>query len=251
MQRTGHTPRDAAGDPDRSVRAIAEEHGVEPAPPSLVTFGHGTASQEAIARLLAGAGIEMVVDVRTAPGSRRHPHVARRELELWLPAAGIGYRWEPRLGGFRRSSPDSPDIALRDESFRGYAGWMRTGEFREAMSDLLEEADRRRVATMCSESVWWRCHRRLIADFATLVGRRRVVHLFHDGRLQPHQTTEGVRAGSDGLLVYAPPPPAEEGGDPACWMDRLCPDCGAFIEQGAACRRCGGRPEGMRRLAGS
>jgi len=78
----------------------------------LLTFGHGTASAEQMTDLLRGAGVSALVDVRTAPGSRRHPHVARAELERWLPEAGISYRWDKRLGGFRRPAPDAPDVAF-------------------------------------------------------------------------------------------------------------------------------------------
>ena len=78
----------------------------------LLTFGHGTASAEQMTGLLRGAGVAGLIDIRTAPGSRRHPHVARAELQRWLPEAGISYRWDKRLGGFRRPAPDSPDVAL-------------------------------------------------------------------------------------------------------------------------------------------
>src|SRR6516165_9355411 len=103
----------------------------------LITFGHGTASAERMTELLRGAGVTMVVDVRIAPGSRRNPHVARAELERWLPGQGIGYRWEKRLGGFRRPAPDSPDVAWRETAFRGYAGHMRQPGFLAAIDELL------------------------------------------------------------------------------------------------------------------
>src|SRR5690606_40814031 len=108
--------------------------------------------------------------------------------------------WEQRLGGFRKLPPDSPDTALRNPSFRAYAGYMRSAPFIEAMAELLQEAERRRTAVMCSESVWWRCHRRLIADHAELLGDRRVLHLMPDGRLSPHRPTEGVRVEGDALV---------------------------------------------------
>jgi uncharacterized protein (DUF488 family) len=167
---------------------------------TVLTFGHGTASQERIAELLATAGVELLVDVRTAPGSRRNPHVARQELERWLPEHGIDYRWDKRLGGFRRPAADSPDVFWREEMFRGYAAHMRTAEFGAAVDALL--AEDRRQAVMCSESVWWRCHRRLIADHLVLVRDVAVVHLMHDGRLVPHPPAPGARVRDDGLLVY-------------------------------------------------
>src|ERR1700684_3431409 len=106
----------------------------------LLTFGHGTAQDERITELLPGAGLAVLIDIRTAPGSRRHPHVARAELERWLPEAGISYRWEKRLGGFRQAPPDSPDVVWREDMFRGYAAHMRTGDFLAATEEVLAQA---------------------------------------------------------------------------------------------------------------
>jgi uncharacterized protein (DUF488 family) len=180
----------------------------------LVTFGHGTAPAETITGLLRGACVVSVVDIRIAPGSRRNPQVARAALEEWLPAAGVAYRWEKRLGGFRKATPDSPDVVWREPAFRGYAGYMREDGFLTAIDGVLGEVAGldaglddgpdagRRVAVMCSESVWWRCHRRLVADFVLLARQLPVRHLMHDGRLMEHQPSEGVRLRDDGLLVY-------------------------------------------------
>jgi uncharacterized protein (DUF488 family) len=168
----------------------------------LITFGHGTASAERIAELLRSAGVTALIDVRTAPGSRRNPHVARAELERWLPDNGISYRWEKRLGGFRRPAPDSPDVVWRETAFRGYAGHMRQPDFLAAADELLAPAGTGQPAVMCSESIWWRCHRRLIADFAEIARGVPVRHLMHDGRLMPHRRSPGVRLRADGLLVY-------------------------------------------------
>lgn len=166
----------------------------------LLTFGHGTASQEEIGGLLRGAGVEALVDVRTAPGSRRNPHVSRAELARWLPSYGVAYRWDKRLGGFRRPPPDSPDVFWQQEMFRGYAAHMRTPEFAAAIDELLAFAGTQTV--MCSESVWWRCHRRMIADFLVLARGVAVSHLMHDGRVVAHEPTLGARVREDGLLVY-------------------------------------------------
>ncbi len=168
----------------------------------LITFGHGTASAERIAELLHSAGVQTLVDVRIAPGSRRNPHVARAELERWLPGVGIDYRWEKRLGGFRRPAPDSPDVVWQEPAFRGYAGHMRQPEFLAAADEVLGQAATGQLAVMCSESTWWRCHRRLIADFAELARGADVRHLMHDGRLAAHRPTPGARLRPDGLLVY-------------------------------------------------
>jgi uncharacterized protein (DUF488 family) len=168
----------------------------------LLTFGHSTAGRERIAGLLREAGVAAVVDVRIAPGSRRDPDLLRERLGGWLPAGGVGYRWEPALGGFRPLPADSPDVVWRNKSFRGYAAHTRSPEFVAAMDRLLGEAAEIRTAVMCSEAVWWRCHRRLIADFAVLARGVPVHHLMPDGRLTPHTPTPGVRLRGDGLLVY-------------------------------------------------
>jgi uncharacterized protein (DUF488 family) len=172
----------------------------------LITVGHGTLGAEALTDLLRGAGVGRIVDVRKMPASRRHPHLCSEELSAWLPAAGVEYRWEPRLGGFRPAIPDSPNIALRHRSFRAYADWMETAEFGVALDELLARDDRL-TAVMCAESLWWRCHRRLIADAAVLLREVDVRHLGHDGRLQPHHPTDGVRV-LDGVLRYDQVQPA-------------------------------------------
>lgn len=167
----------------------------------LFTVGHGTHPAAEFSTLLQGAGIQTLVDVRIGPGSKRNPQFQRDSLEQWLPEAGLEYRWERRLGGFRRLPPDSPDTALRNESFRAYAAHMRTSEFRAALDELLGLAASRRVVVMCSESVWWRCHRRLISDAAVLLHSFDVTHLMPDGRLAPHPPTDAARvAGAE--LVY-------------------------------------------------
>jgi uncharacterized protein (DUF488 family) len=168
----------------------------------LLTFGHGTATAELMTDLLRDACVAVLIDVRTAPGSRRHPHVARAELERWLPEAGICYRWDKRLGGFRKAAPDSPDTAWREDMFRGYAAHMRTGEFQAAMDEALALAASDRTVVMCAESLWWRCHRRLLADFAVAARGVPVRHLLHDGRIEEHRLSPGLRRRDDGLLVY-------------------------------------------------
>ncbi|AEY93445.1 DNA repair protein [Streptomyces corchorusii] len=168
----------------------------------LITFGHGTAGRTTLAELLREAGVAAVVDVRTAPGSRRDPDLSRQRLAEWMPEERIAYRWERRLGGWRKPPPDSPDTVWRNESFRGYAAHTRSAEFVTAMDGVLRQAGGERTAVMCGEAVWWRCHRRLIADFAVLARGALVLHLMHDGRLMAHSPTPGVRLRGDGLLVY-------------------------------------------------
>jgi uncharacterized protein (DUF488 family) len=167
------------------------------------TVGHGTLAADQFLALLTGAGIASVVDVRTAPGSRRFPHFGRDQLSGWLPEGGIAYRWERDLGGFRKPRPDSPNTGLRDGAFRGYADHMQTGTFRRALDAVLVDAAERPTAVMCAESLWWRCHRRLLADSATLLlDGCEVVHLMHDGRLERHRLTDGVGREGD-VLRYA------------------------------------------------
>jgi uncharacterized protein (DUF488 family) len=173
----------------------------------LLTVGHGTLAAEDLSRILTAAGARSLVDIRTAPGSRRLPHFRRQEMELWLPAHGVDYRWEPALGGFRKPRPDSPNRSLRNESFRGYADYMQTEPFWTALDAVLAESVDRAVAVMCSEGVWWRCHRRLVADAATLARSVEVGHLMHDGRLVPHRVTDGARLSDDERVVY-------DGGEP-------------------------------------
>lgn len=168
---------------------------------ALLTVGHGTATAAELTALLGGAGIASVVDVRRSPGSRRHPHVAREQLERWLPDTGVAYRWEERLGGRRSRVAGSPHHALRDPALRAYADHLETDEFRAAIERVLADAGRRRTAVLCAESVWSRCHRRFIADHVVLLGRRPVLHLHHDGRLQPHEPTDVARV-EHGRIVY-------------------------------------------------
>jgi uncharacterized protein (DUF488 family) len=160
---------------------------------TLLTVGHGTLPAEEFARVVGEAGIERVVDVRSFPASRRHPHFRREAMELWLPGNGVAYRWEPSLGGRRTARPDSPHVALRQPGFRGYADHMETAEFGDALEAVVADADQARTAVMCAESVWWRCHRRLLADAAVLLRGVEVEHLFHDGRITPHHPTPGGR----------------------------------------------------------
>lgn len=167
---------------------------------NVLSVGHGTLSWGAFERRLHEAGVDALVDIRIGPGSRRNPHFNRTELEQALPAAGISYRWEQRLGGFRKLPADSPDQALRNESFRAYAAYMRTPEFEAGLNELLSESASGTTAIMCSESVWWRCHRRLVADHLLLIEGFRVQHLMPDGRLRTHAATPGVRVRERQLL---------------------------------------------------
>ncbi len=165
------------------------------------TVGHGARPGDALARLLRDAGIELVVDIRAHPASHRHPQFGRAELERWLPEGGIGYRWEPGLGGRRSPRADSRHASLTVPAFRAYADYMETPEFAAALDRVITDSERQTTAVMCAESLWWRCHRRLVADAATLLRNRRVVHLLPDGRTTDHPPMEDARV-ENGVLVY-------------------------------------------------
>ncbi len=165
------------------------------------TVGHGTLSAEAFATLIDAAQVDRVVDVRSFPGSRHNPQFGREEMERWVPKAGIGYVWMRELGGRRQPIAGSKHVALRNDAFRAYADHMETHGFLDGIDRLVELAEFSSPTVMCSESLWWRCHRRLIADYLVLVRGIDVVHLMHDGRSTSHVLTEGVRL-ADGALVY-------------------------------------------------
>ena len=166
-------------------------------PKRAFTVGHGTLPAEEFAALLHAAGIDAVADVRTVPRSRHNPQFETTAMRLWLPESGIAYRHWKALGGWRKPSPDSPNVALRHPAFRGYADYMLTDEFARAVGELLPAMEQQMTAMMCSESVWWRCHRRLLADYLVLVRKWEIRDLMHDGRAEPHRVTPGARlAGS-------------------------------------------------------
>jgi uncharacterized protein (DUF488 family) len=166
--------------------------------PTLFTVGHGTRSVAELAAVVADAGLDRLVDVRRFPGSRRHPHLSRAGLERDLPSLGITYEWREALGGRRSRVAGSRHTAWRNDAFAGYADHMDSVEFRAALDDLL---GRLPLAVMCAETLWWRCHRRLIADAATLAGVG-VVHLLDVGKSQPHRLQESVRKDDEGRPVY-------------------------------------------------
>jgi uncharacterized protein (DUF488 family) len=170
----------------------------------LLTVGHGTDGRDRLGARLAGADVGLVVDVRRFPGSRVNPDVAGDALATWLPEVGIGYRWDKRLGGRRRIPSGEPvaDAWWTVAQFAAYAAHTRTPEFAAALDDVLAEAATKSVAVMCSEYVWWRCHRRLIADVTVLARGVAVCHLMPDGRLAEHRPAEGARLGADGVVRW-------------------------------------------------
>lgn len=174
------------------------------------TVGHSTHAEEAFVALLLAHEIERVADVRTVPRSRRHPQFHSDHLARSLPARGIAYEHLPRLGGWRSAQPDSPNSGWRNVSFRGYADHAMTAEFAVGLATLRELAATRRTAIMCSEALWWRCHRRLIAD-RLVVGGDTVRHIGSDARASEHQLTAFAVLGPDRQITY----PASARGAPS------------------------------------
>ena len=165
------------------------------------TIGHGTRPMEDLASMLGGARVELLIDVRAHPSSRRHPQFNRVALENSLAGKGIGYEWEGgALGGFRRPRPNSRNTGLRNESFRGYADYMESEAFAAGVGRLIEKARKTRLAVMCAEQHPSRCHRRLISDW--LASRAiEVEHLIDTRRSEPHVLTKGAVVAA-GLLTY-------------------------------------------------
>ena len=136
--------------------------------------------------MLQAHGIRALVDVRRFPGSRRHPHFGREQLEAILHARDFEYLWMPDLGGRRTPGKDSPNTGWRVAGFRGYADYMETEEFRGALADLIDVGRRLPTTIMCAEQLWWQCHRRLIAD-ALLARGHPVLHIESATKSSPHK----------------------------------------------------------------
>lgn len=173
------------------------------APPRVWTVGHGARPLDAFLALLRWAGIGVLVDVRRFPGSRRQPQFGREALAAGLASAGIGYEWQGEaLGGRRSRSARTRHVSLRRAAFAGYADHMDSAGFRTAIGALLQRARAgERIAVMCAETVWWHCHRMLIADALVMRGAT-VTHLLEVDRDQPHRPHPSARRGEDGWPVY-------------------------------------------------
>jgi uncharacterized protein (DUF488 family) len=159
----------------------------------LWTIGHSTRKIGQFISLLEENGIRLVVDVRSLPGSRRYPQFNKEALAQSLGERGIGYEHLPELGGRRKSRPDSRNTAWRNASFRGYADYMETEEFRkgiERLVDLTSEVGP--AAIMCAEAVWWRCHRALISDYLKVRGIE-VIHIVDANKSEPHPYTSAAQ----------------------------------------------------------
>ncbi len=164
------------------------------------TIGHGNRPLTEFTELLQRPNIATLVDVRAFPGSRRHPHFGRGELERTLPSTGIEYVWEgASMGGRRRPRSDSPHVALRNASFRAYADHMETAEFRDGVERLLVRARKGRIAIMCAERLPWQCHRYMIADYLVARGIT-VLHLMDAAPPREHKLRSEARVSGERLI---------------------------------------------------
>lgn len=168
---------------------------------TIFTIGHSTRTLQELVAALQAHGIRTLVDIRSFPMSRRLPHFNREALEQELPRWGVDYVWMKDLGGRRKKQrADSPNVGLRNDSFRNYADYMLTEPFERAIEELLRLAARARTAIMCAERVYFRCHRMLVSDYLVAHGHE-VLHIDGTGAVRPHKLMTEARM-VDGQLIY-------------------------------------------------
>jgi uncharacterized protein (DUF488 family) len=178
------------------------------------TIGHSTHTVAELASLLGQASIDLLADVRSVPRSRTNPQFNADTLPGPLAAAGIVYRHLPALGGLRSRRKDgtpSSNTFWRNQAFRNYADYAATAAFRAGLDELTSLGRDHRCAIMCAEALWWRCHRRIIADYLLFAGIA-VGHIMGPGKIDPAMPTPAAHRGGDGTLVY---PAAEQGAPPS------------------------------------
>jgi uncharacterized protein (DUF488 family) len=170
---------------------------------TIYTIGHSTRTIEQFIALLKAHNIEELVDVRTIPKSRHNPQFGSEEIAASLEKAGIAYKQFAKLGGLRRTSKDSINLGWQNTSFRGFADYMATSEFRTGLDELQTLAEKKTVAIMCAEAIPWRCHRSLIADALAVEGWH-VLHIQSRKTASPHELTTFLKV-QDGKLTYPVP----------------------------------------------
>ncbi len=168
----------------------------------IFTIGHSTRTLDELVKMLTSFSIELLVDIRSLPGSRKFPQFNKENLEATIPLYGIEYLHMRDLGGRRKALPVSHNMGWRLAAFRGYADYMETPGFLEAIKKLEKQATKKRVAYMCSEAVWWRCHRSLVSDYLKLKGWK-VMHIMAIGKAEEHPYTSPAKI-IDGKLDYSP-----------------------------------------------
>jgi uncharacterized protein (DUF488 family) len=170
---------------------------------SIYTIGHSTRDLAEFSRVLQAHDIRLLEDIRAFPASRRYPHFNRENLEAWLPEIGCDYVWEKDLGGRRKkqiSRDESPNLALRSESFRNYADYMLSPQFAQAVERLVGRAADRNTAIMCAEALYFRCHRMLVSDYLVSQGHT-VLHILDEHAPREHTLSKDARI-VEGRLVY-------------------------------------------------
>jgi uncharacterized protein (DUF488 family) len=168
------------------------------------TIGHATRTIDEFVAALQAAEVELVVDIRTIPRSRTNPQFNADNLPESLAPYGIGYEWLSELGGLRRKSKDiAPDVNgfWENPSFHNYADYALSDAFRKGLEKLIRLGRKQRCAVMCAEAVWWRCHRRIVADYLLARGET-VFHLMGDDRIEAAHLTEGASVSAPGIVRY-------------------------------------------------
>jgi uncharacterized protein (DUF488 family) len=177
------------------------------APLTIWTIGHSTRSVDTLIRMLDEVAIDLLVDIRSLPRSQTNPQFNRDALPAPLAAAGIGYRHLPSLGGLRGRRGDggpSPNTLWRSDAFRNYADYAAANPiFRQGLEELIALARGHRTAIMCAEAVWWRCHRRIVADYLLARGIK-VDHILGRGQIEAASLTRGAAQQPDGAILYPP-----------------------------------------------
>jgi uncharacterized protein (DUF488 family) len=171
---------------------------------TIFTIGHSTRPLDAFVAALKSAGVDAIADIRRFPKSRRYPHFNSENLAPALAAEGIAYRHFPALGGRRGKRADgtpSPNTLWREEPFRNFADYAETAEFRDAFGALASMGRAGTPAIMCAEAVWWRCHRRIVADYLLAAGFP-VEHIFDAAKREPAKLTPGAVPRADGTILY-------------------------------------------------
>ncbi len=167
----------------------------------IYTIGHSTRSITDFISLLKELGIEVLADIRRFPGSKKYPWFNKENLEKELRKNNISYIHMEDLGGRRKVQPNSQNDRWRNDSFRGYADYMETDEFKKAVLELEKTASEKTTAYMCSEAVWWSCHRSMVSDYLKAAGWK-VLHIMTHGKAEEHPYTSAARI-TDGNVCYS------------------------------------------------
>lgn len=167
---------------------------------TIWTIGHSTRPMAEFISMLNSFGIELVADIRSFPGSRKFPQYNKEALSVSLPQNNIRYMHLKSLGGRRKVKPDSKNTAWKNAAFRGYADYMETDRFKEGITELEKFAIDQRTAYMCSEAVWWRCHRSMVSDYLKVRGWK-VMHIMGIAKEEEHPYTAPAKI-VNGELTY-------------------------------------------------